>query len=1203
MYSPEDFKKYVEVLHSKVRVESSDPTNTTEIQYLVAGLLFEVHYKSPSPQHLDEAIRQLTYAAKQGHAGAQFGLGRIFHEQASVKNESSAKQWLTSAANKGEGDAQYMLGQILIEEGGAENEIAAIKWFERATKQNNQAGTIALKLRAIQHGHKEAQYILGQLYLEGKGVDKNLQLAAKVLDLAAKQGHKEAEICLNLLFENELKQEHELQRNIEALYSKFPKETQDLHKVFRATFPGDAEAEIQYKMGLYWREKGDLSRHAESVELFALAAKDNHAEAQYVLGIMYSRGEGGLSLDQQKAAELLGLSAKQGYEKAKNALERLSPIHTGHDMAKFQTTASTSKYVPINKNETVMSNISQDKSATLAHRSETGSDTQIQGNIVKIANKKGGGKNKPEARPGKSSTQGIALTKKIQPKILFFNALQTKTAELIKVRSKVDETRKLQEKILQHIKESADRLVQPLEGPVANKARLLGLDANLRDLKEIEKNIDSIKEQEKIINSFLDLLRGLQGELTAEENSKLQKRLMFADNNDKAESIPIFTIEKFLALRKALAENESINDEVFESGLIILKEKWDLVFAPADKIVLTCAGNLRNLSIVTQERVKKHSAFVACEIESEAFLAKVSAIKDTAKQIQLKVAQLSATTEEKTVQDRVEQYSQQTSALQGLGNESGTPARRVVPETRGENPPPAGREHREENALLVPKKLSKKERIAVREQQAAAKAARIVAHKLRQAAKQAQASKETQASARACKLEDIFSGKEVFSVLARETKVAQEEKTTAEKPNPLFKEKTMGIYNEVQKLKSIIKIITETEAWTSERIYAILQSFAFVNDVVSTQHEHPLIRAVAKCFRHAIFKQYKKVMNIVQNAGNLLDMVNAWITFLETENEIYCFAKEQVVLNQVSSPLLSKIHTLWYTSWSLKECDVEKSCDVFEEMMRFARDQRYERDCSIRLVLGEIGSFESLIETKHEIIIVRNQDVFTIFYKNKNSCATAWFECNDEQRNLLLNSDFTTGKKLVRDRNTEEIYKKVYAAVSLKEGCVRSGDDIIGHEAARFYWAITGSERGALEQAATGGSGRSLALLKQFAPQLFRPEHLERGIQARHFDVLKEETKNGNECVGTKSTELLFARNRPPLVSPCLSYVANRHTANLPNRQPFPRLSPVAPLVAFVFPADTGAPKVNSQSLSQTPHSGHNSDQQVKSASPKNDGF
>ena len=87
-------------------------------------------------------------------------------------------------AKKGFAQAQYNLGVMYGNgKGVAKNYSKAIKWWNLAADQ----------------GNDKAQYNLGVMYEEGKGVKKNLKTAKKWFQLASNQGLAKAKEKLNLL--------------------------------------------------------------------------------------------------------------------------------------------------------------------------------------------------------------------------------------------------------------------------------------------------------------------------------------------------------------------------------------------------------------------------------------------------------------------------------------------------------------------------------------------------------------------------------------------------------------------------------------------------------------------------------------------------------------------------------------------------------------------------------------------------------------------------------------------------------------------------------------------------------------------------------------------------------------------------------------------------------------------------------------------
>lgn len=88
-------------------------------------------------------------------------------------------------AQAGDPAAQYRLGDLYAEgKGVAQNDAEAALWFERAAEQ----------------GEPMAQYNLGASYVEGTGVKKDVAAAAKWFRRAADQGVALAQLNLGLLY-------------------------------------------------------------------------------------------------------------------------------------------------------------------------------------------------------------------------------------------------------------------------------------------------------------------------------------------------------------------------------------------------------------------------------------------------------------------------------------------------------------------------------------------------------------------------------------------------------------------------------------------------------------------------------------------------------------------------------------------------------------------------------------------------------------------------------------------------------------------------------------------------------------------------------------------------------------------------------------------------------------------------------------------
>lgn len=93
--------------------------------------------------------------------------------------------WM-NAAERGDADAQYLLGQSYYLGVGIEQDYEkAVYWFKQAAEQ----------------GNVEAQYLLGICYVDGSGVPQDYEEAVKWLTFAAEQNHAYAQAGLGYCYD------------------------------------------------------------------------------------------------------------------------------------------------------------------------------------------------------------------------------------------------------------------------------------------------------------------------------------------------------------------------------------------------------------------------------------------------------------------------------------------------------------------------------------------------------------------------------------------------------------------------------------------------------------------------------------------------------------------------------------------------------------------------------------------------------------------------------------------------------------------------------------------------------------------------------------------------------------------------------------------------------------------------------------------
>lgn len=163
-------------------------------------------------EYLKEAFKSFEKSAKQGNRKAEDKLKLIIDSKLLEILEKDKSEELIMLAEHGDKQAQFELGVKLH----CKNIQEAYKWYEKAAKQGHKEAQTRVKaidanyqfeesglinneefkdLRALaSSGDRRAQYELGMKYY-----NSDFDEAFKWLEKAAKQGHKEAKVRLDIL--------------------------------------------------------------------------------------------------------------------------------------------------------------------------------------------------------------------------------------------------------------------------------------------------------------------------------------------------------------------------------------------------------------------------------------------------------------------------------------------------------------------------------------------------------------------------------------------------------------------------------------------------------------------------------------------------------------------------------------------------------------------------------------------------------------------------------------------------------------------------------------------------------------------------------------------------------------------------------------------------------------------------------------------
>jgi TPR repeat protein/tRNA A-37 threonylcarbamoyl transferase component Bud32 len=184
---------------------------------------YETAKRFHGSRNFAEAVRWYKAAAEQGHAEAQFELGKLHEEGGDVpEDKAEAARWYRMAAEQGHPRAQVNLGWLYrMGEGVPEDLAEAARWFRKAAEQGDTYGQerLAWMYRkgygvpkdyeeaarwyrmAAEQGDEDAQNALGFFYAMGRGLPQNDAEAVRWYRAAAEQSHKEAQFNLGECYE------------------------------------------------------------------------------------------------------------------------------------------------------------------------------------------------------------------------------------------------------------------------------------------------------------------------------------------------------------------------------------------------------------------------------------------------------------------------------------------------------------------------------------------------------------------------------------------------------------------------------------------------------------------------------------------------------------------------------------------------------------------------------------------------------------------------------------------------------------------------------------------------------------------------------------------------------------------------------------------------------------------------------------------
>jgi TPR repeat protein len=221
----------------------------------------------------DRIMRGMVSRAESGSVEDQLMLGKTYRDGYRVRRDAKlAQYWYQQAADTGSADGMFLLAKLLHGEGiGLEH---AVKFAKRAASQN----------------HADGQALYGDMMLSGQGCTQDLDVAERMLLLAADQKNGYAMISLATL-------QRARGNKVEA--------KQWLHDAAKRDI-----SDAYVILGDQAMEDGD---YVASVHWYSQVV-DESLNAQFALAMIYMHGPTS-HLDQRKAVQMFRDVAKAGKSK------------------------------------------------------------------------------------------------------------------------------------------------------------------------------------------------------------------------------------------------------------------------------------------------------------------------------------------------------------------------------------------------------------------------------------------------------------------------------------------------------------------------------------------------------------------------------------------------------------------------------------------------------------------------------------------------------------------------------------------------------------------------------------------------------------------------------------------------------------------------------------------------------------------------
>ncbi len=276
---------------------------------------------------IDEAKALYKKSADAGQMAAQNNLGLL--KIASGEDLKSSMAIIEDAANAGYGKARITLAQIYIEGVGTEkNPDVAMRWLQRAQEsepneasyligaileaQGDQAGALNNLTKAAENKYAAAMLHLGNKFLNGSGIQQDLEKAREWFTKAQEAGNVSAKVSLGLIHEVQAANEKDKAKQTDGY-----KKALDFYKQAAE----DKLPDAYNKLGYFCENGLGLGKdEAKAAEWYQKGAEAGLPISMYNWAILNEEGRGVKSKNEAEAVKWLYNAAVAGFAPSQLAL-------------------------------------------------------------------------------------------------------------------------------------------------------------------------------------------------------------------------------------------------------------------------------------------------------------------------------------------------------------------------------------------------------------------------------------------------------------------------------------------------------------------------------------------------------------------------------------------------------------------------------------------------------------------------------------------------------------------------------------------------------------------------------------------------------------------------------------------------------------------------------------------------------------------